>query len=452
MRVSRFLFLALLIILMSGLFTTSAQDPDFDWGRFEGETIRGIFIQGPWIDSVRPHIAAFEELTGITVEIEVLPEAQAWDKIRVEMQAENVNLDVFFNQTSRFGNEFVSNGWVEPLNDYIADPELTNADFDWETDFLDYSRTAVTFGDLIIAIPTDRTLGPMVHFRRDVLEEYGVDVPETLEELGEAARYIWEESGNTLPGIVYRGSGASATSHFAHVMHEFGAQWEDEDGNPLINTPENIAAFKWYGDTLRESGSVGAIAFDFPETVNAFLIGDAAFTLELGVNPSNIADESASNIAGLVGHRVIPRGPGPEENRHMDPCVPLRPFGVSISAFSENKEAAWYFIQYIVGKEAQLDYIKAGRVAARTSAWESEDFAASLSDDAREYWEAQSEASQICYPTLGHAPPSILDAGRAREIIGQVIETAILGGDVEAAADQAQQELEMLRMREQRGN
>lgn len=450
MRYPRFLLLTLLLTLAIGLTTTFAQDPDFDWRRYEGQTIRAIFIQGPWIDSARAHIEAFEELTGITVDYEVLPEAQAWDKIRVEMQAGNVNLDVFFNQTSRFGIEFVANGWVEPLNDYLADPNMTNADFEWETDFLDYSRIAVEFDGQVIAIPTDRTLGPMLHFRRDILEEYGVEVPETLEELAEAAIYIYEQSGNTIPGIVYRGSGASATSHYAHVMHEFGGRWEDEDGNPMINSPENVAAFKWYGDTLREAGFISATAFDFAETVNEFLTGNAAFTLELGVNAGNVANEDASNVVGLVGHRVIPRGPGPEENRFMDPCQPLRPFGVSISAFSDNKDAAWLFIQYIVGKEAQLDYIKAGRVAARTSAWESEDFAASLSEDAQEYWAAQSEASQICYPTLGHAPPSILDAGRAREIIGQVIETSILGGDVDAAAEMAQQELEMLRMREQR--
>lgn len=446
-RLRLFLMLLILLVALPLVFGQS----DFDWRQAEGAQIRGIMIQGPWIDAVTPYIESFEELTGIDVEIEVLPEAQAWDKIRVEMQAQNANLDVFFNQTSRFGNEFVENNWVLPLNDYLADSSKTNPDFNWEGDFLDYSREAVTFDGQVIAIPTDRTLGPMMFYRRDILEEYGIEVPTTLEELAAAAQQIWEESGETIPGIVYRGQGAAATSHYAHVMHEFGAQWEDADGNPTINTPEGIAAFTWYGDTLRNAGSIGATAFAFPETVNEFLTGNAAFTLELGINPSNVDDPEASSIAGLVGYTVIPRGPGPEENRYMDPCTPLRPFGLSISTFSEQQDAAWLFVQYMSGFEPQLTYLQAGRVAARTSPWESAEFEESLSEDAREYWAAQREASGICYPTLGHAPPSIQDTGRARDIIGQVIETSILGGDVQAAADIAQEELETLRARETAG-
>ena len=446
----RIAVLAALLFLLALPATGLAQSEDFDWEQFAGSEIRGIMIQGPWIDSVRDRIPEFEEATGIDVELEILPEAQAWDKIRVEMQAGNENLDVFFNQTSRLGQEFHANDWAVTLNEYIQDPSLTNPDFNWETDFLDYSREAVSFDGEVIAIPTDRTLGPVMAYRTDVLEEYGVEVPETMEELAEAARTIWEESGETLPGIVYRGQGASATSHYAHVMHEFGGRWEDEEGNPMIDSPENVAAFKWYGDTIREGGMVGSTSFDYPETVNEFLTGNAAITLELGINPANVADEEASRVAGLVGWSVIPRGPGPEENRFTEPCTPLRPFGLSISSFSEDKGAAWYFIQWMLSEEAQLDYLQSGRVAARISPWESAEFEESLDDAGRDYWEAQAEASSFCYPTLGHAPPSILDTGRAREIIGQVIETSILGGDVDAAAAQAQEELEALRAREQR--
>lgn len=442
--------IAAMVLLFATAATGLAQSTDFDWSRHSGSQIRGIMIQGPWIDSVRDRIAEFEEATGIDVELEILPEAQAWDKIRVEMQARNEDLDVFFNQTSRLGQEFHDNGWAVTLNDYIDDPNLTNPDFNWESDFLDYSREAVAFDGDIIAIPTDRTLGPVMAYRIDVLDQYDIDVPETMDELAEAARTIWEQSDHTLPGIVYRGQGTSATSHYAHVMHEFGGRWEDEEGNPMIDSPENVAAFKWYGDTLRDAGVVGATAFAYPETVNEFLTGNAAITLELGINPANVADEDVSRVAGLVGWTVIPRGPGPEENRYTDPCTPLRPFGLSISEFSQDKGAAWYFIQWMLSEEAQLDYLKSGRVAARISPWESDEFRESLDDAGRDYWEAQGIASGFCYPTLGHAPPSIRDTGRAREIIGQVIETSILGGNVDAAAGQAQSELETLRAREQR--
>ncbi|MBA2668204.1 MAG: extracellular solute-binding protein [Trueperaceae bacterium] len=444
-----------ILIAIAVVFTTSAASvhaQEFDWRAHAGTELRGIMIQGPWIESARDHVADFELATGISVVLEVLPEAQAWDKIRIEMQAGSRDLDVFFNQTSRFGTEFVRNAWVEPLNEYLADPSRTNPDFDWEGDFLGYSRAAVAFDGDIIAIPTDRTLGPMMFYRRDVLEEYGVDVPTTLDELYEAAVTIYEASGRSITGFVNRGQGASATSHFIHVLHEFGGSWEDQDGNPTINTPEAIAAFEWYGRALRDSGSIAATAFGFPETTNAFLTGNAALSMELGINARNTADPAVSSVVGLVGFTPMVRGPGPESARSTEPCRADRPFGLSISSRSESKDAAWLFVQWMTGYEAQLDYLKASRVAARSSPWESEEFNDSLSPDAREYWQAQALASSFCYPTPGHAPPSIVDVGRARDVIGFVIETAILGGDVSGAANQAQAELVALREREQRGN
>lgn len=425
---------------------------EFDWRRYEGTQLRGIMIQGPWINSAEPFIEEFEELTGISVDLEILPEAQAWDKIRVEMQANNEDLDLFYNQTSRFGNEFVDNGWVVMLNDLINDPSLTNPDFNWDTDFPDVVRDGVAFDGQFIGIPTDRSLGPMLFYRKDILEEYEVEVPQTMEELGEAARFIWEASGNSIPGFVARGQGASATSAFSYVMHEFGGLWEDAEGNPTLTSPAVLEALEWYGSILRETGSIGATAFAFPETTNEFLTGNAAFTIELGVNPSNVANPEVSNVAGLVGYSVIPMGPGGEEARYANPCPPLRPFALSINPFSPDQEAAWLFIQYITGFEPQLAYLQSGRVAARQSPWDSEAFSESLTDDTRDYWAAQSISSGFCPGTRGFAPPSIKDTGRARDIIGQVIETAIIGGDIDAAAALAQEELEMLRTREQAGN
>lgn len=153
------LTLIMLLMLLAVALPVQGQSDDFNWRQFEGTEIRGIMIQGPWINSAQAHIDAFEEATGITVTLDILPEAEAWDKMRVEMQAQNQNLDVFFNQTSTLGLEFLSNAWVEPLNDYIADPAKTNPEFDWENDFLQYSKDGVSFDGVIVAIPTDQTLG-----------------------------------------------------------------------------------------------------------------------------------------------------------------------------------------------------------------------------------------------------------------------------------------------------
>jgi multiple sugar transport system substrate-binding protein len=430
---------ALLVLSLTPLY---AQSDEFDWQRFEGTTLRFLAIQGPWIDATQNEIEAFVEATGITVSVEILPEAQAWDKIRVEMQAGSTTLDAYLGQIDRFGVEFSQNGWYEPLEGYINNPALTSPDFEWEIDFLDYSRNVVTFGENIVGIPTERVLGPVVYYRKDILEQYNIPLPTTLEELEAAAITVFEQSGGEVNGIVMRGNGASATSQFAAVMHEFGARWQDENGVPLINSPEFVAAAEWWGRALRESGNDGATAFGFAETVNEFMTGRAAFALEGGLSLRDLQDPTKSSIVGQVGYMVIPEGPGGPEVRLTEPCRAIGPFALSISAFSQNKEAAWYLVQWLTGKEAQLDLLLAGRVAARNSAWDDSEFTDNPDVVANaEYWDAIREASEICYATPGNAPPAIRDVGRAREIIGQVLVASILGLDVQAAADQAQAEL-----------
>jgi multiple sugar transport system substrate-binding protein len=444
---SRLIALGLLAILLVSVPAAKAQQ--FEWKRFSGATVRFLTIQGPWINAVEANIPEFQEATGITVNVETLPEAQAWDKIRVEMQAQSKALDAYLGQIDRFGVEFTQNKWYHTLSTFIADPTLTSPDFEWDTDFLNYSRNVVTFDGEVVGIPTERVLGPVLYYRKDLLEQYNLPVPTTLAELEAAAVKIFKETNGEVKGMVMRGNGASATSQFAAVLHEFGARWQDADGNPTITSPEAIAAFEWWGRVLRESGNEAASAFGFAETVNEFMTGRAAFALEGGLSLKDMNDPAKSSIVGKVGYVVIPAGPGGPSVRLTEPCKAIGPFALSISAFSENKEAAWYLVQWLVGKDAQLDFLLAGRVAARNSAWESPTFTENPDVKANaEYWDAIKGASLICYPTPGNAPPAIKDVGRAREIIGQVIVASILGEDVKAAAAQAQTELVNLKSRQ----
>jgi multiple sugar transport system substrate-binding protein len=447
MSKARTALIALTILLVTLIGLATAQGTAFDWRSQSGKQIRVILIQGPWYDAVRERITEFELATGIFVDVEVLPENQAWEKLRVEMQARSSDLDAFYNQTTRFGAEFVRNGWYEPLDGYLSDPSLTSPDFDYPGDFPESTRGAVTFGGQLIAIPTDRDLGRLMFYRADLLDEYGIAVPTTLDELEAAAAQIHAATGGDVAGIVNRGRGASATSQFAHVLNEFGGRWEDEAGNPTVDTPEAIAAFDWWGRTLRLYGPPGTVSFDFPETLNEFLVGKAAFSLEGAINPGQINNPNTSQVAGKVGYAVVPHGPGGPAVRANDPCAVSRMFGISISPFSEKKEAAWLFVQWLAGQDAQLDYLLAGRLAARNTAWQDPAFAEKTAGD-RGYWDAMETATQICYPTPQFAPASIVDQGRARDVIGQVIGTSILGGDVAAAAREAQRELVAIKARQ----
>jgi len=430
------------------------KEETFDWKQFEGTEIR---VLGPTHDFlivvVDGLLPGFEALTGITVNVEHYPEDQSRDKQQVELLAGNKDLDVLFYQPGRVGQIWNEAGWVEPLDEWVSDPLLTNPDYDYPGDFFQGSIDQGTVDGDLISIVVGRGLAPVLFYNSQILEEYGVEVPTTFEELEAAAKKINEESNGEIYGIVNRGAGSAATSQFSFMMHEFGAAWQDADGNITVNTPEWIEAAEWWGRTLRESGPEGAAAYSWGECLNDMVLGKAAFTLELALNPSRIKGLDPA-MAGVLKAVPIPYGPaydsGGDSYRSTEPCVMPTRFGLSVNAFSEKKGAAWLFIQYMTSKVAQVNYLIVGKPVARNSAYEDPTFKLATKADAW-FWEAVGVASNICYSSSGYAPAVLKDQAQARDIIGKAIQGGILGQDVAALAEEAQVELEALLASEQAG-
>lgn len=431
------------LLIVGILLGSSTLSGAVNWRQFEGNTIRVLCHNTPVQQLVfSPLEDEFEKRTGIEVILEHYPETQWREKVRIELTAKNPNRDVFLTESGDF-QLFAERGWYTDLRPFIENKELTSSDYDYPGDFPESLQRTVTVNDMIVAIPLDRILAPILYYRKDILEKYGISVPQTLAELEKAAKIVFEQSEGSIYGIVNRGKAQPATSPFSWVLSEFGGRWNDEEGNPTVNTPEAIQAFEWWGRVLRKYGPPGVVGYGWWEATSSFLQGQAAFSLEGGINPGYINDPKQSKVMGKVGYAVMPSGPAGPVVRKSERGG-RKTFGLAISSYSEKKEIAWLYIQYMTSKEAFARYLIGGRLAARTSAWNDPQV---LAESDAEWISTMKEATKIVYPNLYHVE-SIKDVRRAREIAGQPIETAILNRDVKAAADKAQKELEALLQRE----
>lgn len=426
----------------------AAEEGGVNWRAYEGTQIRVILNQHPIADVVELLLPDFQETTGIDVNLEVFPEDQYREKVKVELLASNKNLDAFMTFLNQEGELFYEAGWYTDLQQFLDDPTLTAEDYGWPEDYPDASVAGSKINGVQVSIPIDRPLPPIVYYRKDLFQENGLPTPESLGDLEEAAKTIYEKTDGEVYGIVNRGKGAAATSQFRHVLHEFGGKWNDlETGRPTVNTPEAIAAFEWWGRTLREYGPPGPTAYHWYEARNEFLQGNVAISLEGAINAGVVEDPEESLVVGKVGYLPMLPGPGGgEEVRDYPPEQKLA--GLAVSNLSEKKEAAWLFVQWMTNKEAGLQYLLTGKQSARKSAWRDERF---LSTTNPEWAEAMQIAGEYNYATPCYAPCSITDVTQARDIIGEVIVSSILGEDVKAAADEAQEKLVALWEKEQAG-
>lgn len=195
----------------------------------------------------------------------------------------------------------------------------------------------------------------MMFYRKDVLNELGLEVPRTWDELYDAMRIL--QINNMDVGLPYSGidataavdAGLSSTSIFPALLLQHGGSFYNEDGSKTaLTTRSAIDAFTQWTDFYN--------AYDLPLTYNFFNrfrtgtmpIGIASYTM---YNQIYVA---APEIKDLWAMTTIP---GIEQ---ADGTINIAQGGSGtasvITSTSQNKEAAWKFLCWWTGAEAQTRY------------------------------------------------------------------------------------------------
>jgi len=397
-----------------------------DWMQSKGTEIRFLMNKHPFTSYIEPKVAEFEKMTGIKVTLEVFPEDQFRNKRMIELNAGGT-VDGYMIMPGQAKLHYWKAGWLKPLDAYIADAGLTEADWDVKDFFAGPMKGSSMDGQQIgIVINAEASL---LSYRKDLFDRFKVKVPETMQELGQAAKFFTgkEVDGKKMVGITLRGKGAAATSQWVDFLYSFGGSWTNAQGKSNLASPESIAAFKFYGDLLRNYGPQGGTMLHWAESTSIFMEGKAAMIFDANVFKSLYENPKESKVAGKVGYTTIPAGPAGKV-----PHVSNWSLAISGTSRPERQKAAWLFIQWAANKENVLGALLAGVPAGRTSAWNSKEY---KSKDEHPDWTAASLKSfEIGQPQWN---PPVLNVPEIRDITGLVIVDAIEGKDVEAAAKKA---------------
>lgn len=421
---------ALVLLLVFG--TVSAQE--FDWRQFEGQEIRFLMNRHPFTDFIEPLVPEFEELTGIDVTLEVFPEDQFRQRRLLEASSGEPTLDGYMIMPGQVGAQYLGADWVRFIDDFVADPSLTMPDLDLE-DFYNGALSTFQAEEGLYGLPL-QIEASLLFYRKDLLAEAGLDgPPETMEELRSYADALNQDG---VAGFAARGKGASATSQIVNFLYSFGGQWLNEDGSSALASEGSQVALSYYADLLRADGPPGVTNMSWPEVTGLFAQGQAAMIFDANVFRSIMEDpeQAIDVVRENVGYAPVPEGPAGRV-----PAVLV--WGLAINHASENPEAAWYFIQWALSKENQLKALLSGVPAARSSAWEDEEFQATAPAD---WVEASQTSFDIGQPNWN---PPVVPVPEVRDAYGQAIVSALQGQDVGQALERAAQEMDRIVSRAQ---
>ncbi|MBU5442291.1 sugar ABC transporter substrate-binding protein [Paenibacillus sp. MSJ-34] len=410
----------------------SAGAAEVNWRAYEGKTLRVLFNKHPWSEFIDKNVNEFVDKTGIKVDIEIIPEQQARQKIAVEMAAGGREIDAFMTGLHVEKNIYHFAGWYENLKPYLDNPKLTAAEYDFE-DFFEGSRKSIAVDDFITSLPMD--INPILfYYRKDLLEQADIQPPTTWQEVREAAQKL--HNPPEVYGYVNRGLRNANVYNWGPVLRSMGGKFFAEDQTtPLLNSEESIRATEWYAGMLKDFGPPGVVNFNWNEAISIFSQGNAAMTFEGANFATQFEDPSKSKVVGKVGYTVLPKD---EVTGIRDTNNSLT--AVAISSGSGNKEAAWYFIQWATSKEMTIRAQQNGIATTRTSAWQDEEFKnnAKMPQD---WIHAVEETLKVAEP---NPLPNIKPVQEYRDLVGIEIQAAIGGEDVRTVMERAQKSVEEL--------
>jgi len=326
---------------------------DFDWQKYKGSTVRMILNKHPFTESLIPLLPQFEQQTGIKTTNLILPEAEYFQKILVDLSTGGGEYDVFM--TGPYAHwAYDKAGWTQPLEDYLQDPKMTAPDYD----------AADLFPPLVAANRWDLTLGGGVGkghqwaipvmvetyvqvYRKDIYDAAGLKAATTIEEWRDNNK---KATKGDVKGIIVRGSrgGGMTGTGFISTFRGYGGRVFDDNLVCTINSPEGVHIAEQYCASVKESGPEGWTNVTWYEGQEGYASGQYAQYFDCDFFTALYEDPNKSKVVGKNAVALPPHAAG------TDPFSSVWTWALGMSARSADKNASWYFIQWATAKQQML--------------------------------------------------------------------------------------------------
>ena len=388
----------------------------FDWKRFKGEKIEILLVKSPRGDLLTKYHKEFEDLSGIEVGSEMIPEQQQRQKAVIEFNSGNPSFDVIGLSYHVQKRQFAKNNWLTDVRPYINDKSMAAPDLD----FADFAKGglfyAVEADGRVMSLPFN--LDPWVlYYNKELFEAKGIAYPKDFAAMLDAAAKINDPSKG-VSGFVGRGLKNANVPVWTSFLLGYGGGFIDKNGKLTTDTPEAIDSAKMFQTLLAKYGPQGVAGYNWNESQSLFLQGKAGMWLDGIGFAQPLEDPTKSRIVGKVGYGVMPAGPKQQVSA-------LFADGEGISTYSKKKGPSWFYIQWASNKANQTRMLQAAAGApVRTSAYA----AAQASGDfkAPKQWvECMLASAKIAQPGL----PVISPVTEFRDTFGIALTNMINGAD-----------------------
>jgi multiple sugar transport system substrate-binding protein len=286
------------------------------------------------------------------------------DLLTQKLKNQSKDVDVFLMDVI-WPPEFAAAGWAMPLDERFSEPE--------QKKFMDGSILANTFRGRIYGVPLFIDSG-VLYYRKDLLETYGFIPPATWEEMVSQAGVIVSreaEKGNEIYGFSgqFKQYEGLVCDMQEYILSNGGMILDPDTGRSGLAGEPAIRAVNFVREKIiGKAAPVGVLTYQEPESLDVFIQGKAVFHRNWPYAWSVSNNPERSTISGKVGIAKLPHFKG---NKSYST---LGGWQIGISNYSEDKDAAWEFVNFLSSSRIQkILALKAGRAPTRKALYEDAD-------------------------------------------------------------------------------
>jgi multiple sugar transport system substrate-binding protein len=308
---------------------------------------------GPHADDQAAILKQFENETGIHVRMDAIDYFQLRQKQTLNLSGKTGAYDLIWAQEVWLP-EYVSAGYLLPLDDFVKDSALSGKDFDLQ-DFNPNLVKINTINGKLYALPTF-VQTPLMVYNKELLQKAGLQPPKNWEETLTVAKVLHEKGkGIALPAK----QGLAAVDIWIAMARSNNGNYFNEEGKLQLVTEQNIETVQYWKDLVAVAMK-GSPNWHFDEVNKALQFGEAPIGLTISGLCGALEDEQQSKVAGKLGYAALP--------------YKIRPFGTlsfwswGVAADSRHPKEAYRLAAWLTSKsiEKQMS-LKDGQIAARQS-------------------------------------------------------------------------------------
>lgn len=432
----KYTFVVLLLVMALGVVGCSTSTSKSS----NTTDVKMVYWPGPESDAMQHVVDEYNKNQGkedgVNVDMLLISRDGTYEKEATMMSSKSDEVDLYFTASYIVGQHAP---YLEPLDDELS---LDN--------YLDPAIDSLKMNDETLAIPMDASTHFLL-YREDLIEDLLNDKDMQAEykniskeilgnerEPKHPDEWDWDDFVAMSAFFTKSQNENSPTKYgtalqlkklimniflWNDILWSEGGEWLSEDGDVNINSEAGKKAMEVYHDVYTNGfASPDSSVAEFPEAQAAMSTGNAAFIIQWGAGFTELNDpDSSPEIAGKVGVAPIPG-----KKTHVQGQ------GVGLNKYSENKEAALKWMEYLTTEEANELYAENGGTTAMDSVMESSnnEFLETTSEHIKEY---------------GYTPPTLAETNKMLESLTDDLSEAWLGEkDIYDALEEAQENLEKI--------